>query len=237
VAVPLDVKPLCELAASHRLLIRSGYYVSVVLRAILNEEPYVEVLAWFAVFTRRGVAVTIYLMLAKSWQDLGTYSPAILSLVAILQMLVLIVAAFLTIRQLRDGVRERSLEGFLAISKELDEQETKDARRFIFSSDELNPDALSKEVADRIERVCLAFDHVGVLVAHRLIPKDVAMSMYFEVILRTWQKVRGFVEAERKKRDTRLYMMYFEELVQRADRYHRRRFPNENIYRFWRDNE
>jgi len=177
----------------------------------------------------------VHELLTTIWQELGSSSGAIQALVAILQVCILIVAAFLTIRQLKDAVRERSLEGFLAISAALDKQETKDARRFIFSSDALDPEALSKQDQEKIERVCLAFDHVGVLVIHGLIPRDVAMSMYFEVVLRTWHKVRDFVEAERKKRGTKLYMMYFQRLVQESERYHQRYFRNEKIYQFWGD--
>jgi hypothetical protein len=179
----------------------------------------------------------IHEFILKVWKELESSSGAIQALVAILQMCILVVAAFLTIRQLKDGVRERSLEGFLAISAELDKHETKEARRFIFSSGSLDPEKLSRQDQERIERVCLAFDHVGVLVTHRLIPMDVAMSMYFEVVLRTWHKVHEFIEAERKKRGTTLYMMYFERLVEESDRYHKRNFPQESIYRFWPDED
>jgi hypothetical protein len=79
-----------------------------------------------------------------------------------------------------------------------------------------SPYSLTVEQAKEVENVCVIFDRMGVLVKERLIPKKVAFSMYFDVVLRTWYLVEPFIRHEREQRQNDLWMMYFEDLAEKC---------------------
>lgn len=171
-------------------------------------------------------------MLHEFWLILDRGAGVISAVAAAIQTLVIIIAAWLAIKQLRDAVRARSLTGFQAIWAELNGAEARGDRAFIFAN-EIDPADLDVEDRLKVERVCVTFDFIGVLVYHELVPRDVALSMYFDVVLRTWHRVRAFVLAERRRRGNVLYMMYFERLADTCDKYRRRRFPDEKLLRYF----
>lgn len=136
---------------------------------------------------------------------------AVAAIAAAIQTIVVLVAAVLAIRQLREATRARSLDAFLAISEDLKKEEAVEARKIIYTQ-LANSEILSEEQKKKIESICVTFDKMGVLVKHGLIPKDVAFSMYFDVVLRIWKHVEPFVIQERERRKNDIWMMYFETL-------------------------
>jgi len=145
----------------------------------------------------------------------------IASIAAIIQAVVVIIAVIIALIQLNQGTRARSLDAFLAISQDLRNENIVEARRWIFTKLK-NTRNLTNRQKTKVEALCVIFDKIGVLVKHGLIPKDVAFSMYFDVVLRTWNRVESFIKEERERRKNDLWMMYFEAL-------------NKECLRYWQD--
>ena len=84
-------------------------------------------------------------MLYQFWCALANSSSAITALTAIVQTVIIIIAAGLAIKQLRDGVRARSLDGFRAISEELNREDARLSRQFIYSHNIAPADLTAEE--------------------------------------------------------------------------------------------
>jgi len=140
---------------------------------------------------------------------------------ALIQAIVVLVAVWPAYKQLREAVKVRSLEAFKTIAEDI--QNSAAERRLIYSELAELPNMLEKDKKNFISQmkqdfksnivnVCVTFDKMGVLVKHGLIPKDVAFSIYFDVVIRIWHLVEPFIKQEREKRKSDIWMMYFEEL-------------------------
>lgn len=151
------------------------------------------------------------------------------TVISIIQTITIIIAAGLAVWQLREAARARSLDGFPALAADLENDA--DARLSIYTD---LPELLAKEKDEdkrefisqfsdeqksNIEKVCVTFDRMGVLVIHGLLPKDVAFSMYFDVVLRIWRLVEPYVQQKRQHRENDLWMMYFEKLNEKCWEY------------------
>jgi hypothetical protein len=136
--------------------------------------------------------------------------------VLVVQTAAVLIAARFAIRQLREATRTRALDGFLAISYEIASSEAAASRKLIYTKDFKK---WSDDERHMAEEVCVTFDRMGVLVLHGLIPEDVALSMYFDVILRTWKRLEPFVKKERERRQMDLWMMRFERLAEKCEKH------------------
>lgn len=166
------------------------------------------------------------------------------TLASIIGTITIVIATGIAIWQLREAARARSLDGFVALSEEL--KRDAGARRLIYSELVKLPTMTDKEkkkflsqLTDeqkrQIESVCVTFDRMGVLVMHRLLPKDVAFSMYFDVVLRTWHLVMPFVQEERVRRKNDLLMMYFEELNTECWKYWLKQIKKHREWKYLKD--
>ncbi len=152
------------------------------------------------------------------------------AIAAAIQSLVVFVAFLVAMRQIGEATRSRSLDGFIEISRELNEDSARKDRKFIY--DGLSQD-LSPENFERVERIWVMFDRMGVLVEHGLVPADVALSMYFDVVIKTWIKSKNLINNKRLERDSKIYMMYFQKLVRRCIRHwEKTEFKTEKFFEY-----
>lgn len=163
------------------------------------------------------------------------------TLLSIVGTVTIVVAAAIAIWQIREAARARSLDGFLALAENI--KRDQDARKSIYKelanihhlNDEEKEKLLAKpKLRSAIEQVCVTFDQMGVLVLHGLLPKDVAFSMYFDVILRTWYLVEPFVQAERERRQSDAWMAYYELLNQECWQYWLRLLKKHRKWKYMR---
>lgn len=145
----------------------------------------------------------------------------ITALAAIIEATVVLVAIWPAYKQLREAVKVRSLEAFKIIAEDI--QNIIEERRLIYSelvelpsmTKKVQKDFISQLKEDsknKIIKACYTFDKMGVFVTHGLVPKEVAFSIYFDVVLRIWHLVEPFIKEEREKRKNDIWMMYFEKL-------------------------
>lgn len=144
---------------------------------------------------------------------------------ALIEATVVLIAIWPAYKQLREAVKARSLDAFKTVSEDIKNEVNE--RRLIYSELSELPkmkkgdqiDHISKmkdDLKNKIIKVCVTFDKMGVLVTHGLIPKDVAFSIYFDVVLRIWHLVEPFIKEERKRRESDIWMMYFEKLSEQC---------------------
>lgn len=163
------------------------------------------------------------------------------ALANMIQAIIVVVALPVALRQLRltviqqktandqrqEAANIRTLEAFLTVSSELNSQESRASRRFIYTHlrkmTEAELRSLPEKQFEQVERVCVTFDRLGVLIKKKLMPEEVALSMYFESILKTWYSTQLFIQGERAKRKYPTHYTHFEWLNQRCEVYAKKR--------------
>jgi hypothetical protein len=161
------------------------------------------------------------------------------TIMSIIGTVTIVVAAGIAVWQIREDTRARSLEGFLALAEKM--KKDKEARKCIYDglakihalTDKEKQKLLSDpKLVSEIEKVCVSFDQMGVLIEHRLLPEDVAFSMYFDVILRTWYLVEPYVQAERERRKSDAWMASFETLNKKCLKYWKRQLKKHPEWKY-----
>jgi hypothetical protein len=83
--------------------------------------------------------------------------------------------------------------------------------------------ALPVEWRDNAYRVCYFFDHLGILVAHRMVDERVVVGAFATQAIQVWHVAEPFIRAERRHRADNYspyaspgFLEYYEHLVQRV---------------------
>src|SRR5438552_812894 len=127
-------------------------------------------------------------MSADSWTIVSSISTAVAAvLVAI--------AALVAIYQLREMKTARKMDALMRAFDEASNTETSQARRQVLASYQLPaPGEVPDDLYDMMRTAWLAYDKIGIMVAHKMIPKPLIMEAYFESIISTWQKLKPYIE-------------------------------------------
>jgi hypothetical protein len=121
-------------------------------------------------------------------------------------------------RQWRSARNANAVAAILKLFEEYRTDELRTARRTIFRMPSLSagPDSdlalrnLPDDVRIPAERVAHYFDHVGLLVGHRLVPAKPMISFFGFGCAELWKKLEPYVVAERRLRNVDYYLSYFE---------------------------
>jgi hypothetical protein len=122
-------------------------------------------------------------------------------------------------RQWRTARNANAVAAILKLFEEYRSEELRSARRIIF---QMAPFAqgqtptlrdLPDDVRAAIERVAHFFDHVGLLVGHRLVPAKPMVSFFGFGCVQLWDKVEPYISAERNLRNVSYYLGFFEGLA------------------------
>jgi hypothetical protein len=137
-----------------------------------------------------------------------------------LQIIIFVVTAFIALvtaiialRQVWEAKRARSIDAFLTISSDLSTPEARAARRSIYTQIRLlKAEELTWEQRECVSVVGISFDRLGVAINKGLLPADVALEMYFETVIKTWDSIKHVVVFERKQRGYETHLHNFEYL-------------------------
>jgi hypothetical protein len=143
------------------------------------------------------------------------------------------VAALLyAVRQVQEAKKARVLEAYLIFESRLTSESARLDRRCVYEKDFEDPKAITHEDRETIERVCVTFDILGVLVREELMYRPLVFKPFYDVIIKCWKKTFDFIEFERRpNRKANTYMQDFEYLYLQAEAYRKENgFPEVTIH-------
>ena len=117
--------------------------------------------------------------------------------------------------------------------EELNSQENIEARRKVFQNLQADPEKGIKEMsaADReaVKMVLNSLDRVAFMTQSRWIPDDVIMPWMHPMIAKSWEKLKPYVEYERKRRNEPYYYRYVGELAERTRKWREKNLAETDI--------
>jgi hypothetical protein len=118
--------------------------------------------------------------------------------------------------------QEHKREIITRLFGEINTPEFRKALRFVYSCDgaQLTLDQLPPKRRDQVEMVTAHLDRLGFRLEKGLVPKDESYDLFWDVVLRTAQRLWPHIEDQRKRRDDQRYKGYYEWMVREFKRQH-----------------
>jgi Domain of unknown function (DUF4760) len=153
-----------------------------------------------------------------------------IAIAALLQVLVLIIAALFAKHQISEMKSARSAAIYLSLYEEINSPEAVERRRIVYSSTHNHsvediPETVRKDINNLINQL----DFLGFMVESDLVSLDLIAPFYYGTVIRCWDATREFVMSERLKRST-MFAEYFEKLFVHCKNYVARERPSEHVY-------
>lgn len=122
-----------------------------------------------------------------------------MSIYETIQIIILVVSVFILIRQLSAIRKATALEGFNEIAAALNDSDNRANRNLLYEKKE-KIDELDEDDQKKIKNQIVLLDTLGCLVNKNLIPERVAIEIYWDVIIRSWDACEKWIEKERQKK-------------------------------------
>jgi hypothetical protein len=139
------------------------------------------------------------------------------SLAAISSSAAIIAGGYIAFRQLGEIANSRHLDVADRLFEELNSSENIVARRWIFQNLPDDPQvglpSITPEGQEAVKRVLNSLDHVAFLTQAGWIPPDLVMPWMHPMIAKSWEKLKPYVEYERKRRNEPYYYERNDELA------------------------
>ena len=146
---------------------------------------------------------------------------AISAVSTLVEATVVTATAILVFIQLKEMAAARSLEALSRVFDTVTTEEMSEARRYVLSQELPPPGEASPEVYRKMHKVWVSFDNLGLLVDHGMLPEEIALDMFYDTVVRCWQKLETHIQHERETRGTK-YQKFFEMLYHRSVEHSRR---------------
>jgi hypothetical protein len=126
------------------------------------------------------------------------------------------------VRQVKEARKARVLSAYLTFESRLTSPQARQDRRFIYEKNLDSPATLTPEEREIIERVCVPFDILGVLVREDLMYRPLVFKPFYDVIIKYWIKTFDFICYERNPgRKFQTYMQDFQYLYDQSEEFRR----------------
>lgn len=139
------------------------------------------------------------------------------ALAAISSSAAIIAGGYIAFRQLGEIANSRHLEVANRLFEELNSAENITARRWVFQNlpddPQVGVQALTPEGQEAVKRVLNSLDHVAFLTQAGWIPPDLVMPWMHPMIAKSWEKLKPYVEYERKRRNEPYYYERIDDLA------------------------
>lgn len=155
---------------------------------------------------------------------------AVSSAATVTGAVVVVYAAIVAVRQLKEMTRTRYLEAMLRVYELISSDDARDTRRYIYSELRSTPDALTLEEQRQVEKASVLLDRVGSLVAAGLVPADLVLSSHSTMIANLWDRLEPYIRFHRSQR-YESYVRYFEELAIAAKSFQAKGYSNQSVRR------
>ena len=114
--------------------------------------------------------------------------------------LVILITAILALLQLKEASRARKVAAFTDISRFLQREEIRKARRTLFEIPEKSFKDWTIEEIEEAEKACHPYDLAGIMVSEKLIEENLIVHKWRYSIIRCWEAAEPMVNAYRKDR-------------------------------------
>jgi hypothetical protein len=176
--------------------------------------------------TAVGFVVWLALLAAVWWMAGGATNPAVdfwqitEALSAAVTAAAVIGGGFVAYRQLAEGASTRYMEVADRLFGELNAPENVAARRWVYQKlpddPELGLSGLEPEGRDHVKRTLNSLDRVAFLTQAGWIPEGLIMAWMNPMIVKSWLKLKPYVEHERRARGEPDYYEHAERLGERC---------------------
>jgi D-glycero-D-manno-heptose 1,7-bisphosphate phosphatase len=143
---------------------------------------------------------------------------AISSFSTILASFAVIITIFFTYRQIREMVQARHLEALLEVFNKLTSEDVSKSRRYILANNLPEPGNASPEAYEHMHKVWVSFDNLGLMVHFKMLPKEIALPMFYGQTIKFWNKLEKHIQYEEYIRKT-WYQIYFKEFYELSRQY------------------
>ena len=147
-------------------------------------------------------------------------------------------AGFIAYRELSEAANSRYMDIADRLFEELNSPENIEARRRIFQNLHQDPEIGLKKLKlkdrDAMKKVLNSLDRVSFLTQAGWVPDDIVMPWMHPMIAKSWQKLKPYVEYERKRRNEPYYYRYVGELAERTRKWRAKNLAETDIN--WVDN-
>lgn len=147
---------------------------------------------------------------------------AIVGITTLVQACVVVIAAFVAIRALAENRKHRALSAFIPLYEDLNSAEAVRLRQTVYNLSEISPAELLQEQSEAINQLVNKLDFLGFLIVGGFVQRDMAISLYYGTVIRSWKACQPYVNDQRKKRGTK-FAEYFELLNRECVRYTERK--------------
>lgn len=148
----------------------------------------------------------------------------------VITAIIAIIGLVFALRQVKEAKKARILDAYLVFENRLNDQ--REERNCFYEADLDDPTKLTYEDRYMLERVCVTFDILGVLLREDLMYGPLLFKPFYDVIIKSWKKAHNYIKFERQPyRKTQAYMLDFEYLYHQAEKYRRKNhLPEVEIY-------
>src|SRR5262249_24563216 len=140
----------------------------------------------------------------------------------IIGVVLVIIAAFLALGQLKEMTKAGHLEAMLSVYEMIGSEKARSARAFIYTKLRSQPGEITPEEREKIEDVSVMLDQVGTLATAGLVPIESLLESHCEMIILSWDRLAPYIFYRRRHLD-RTFASHFEQLANSARTYQSRR--------------
>jgi hypothetical protein len=156
------------------------------------------------------------------WSAIGAISSAI-------STLVILVAAVIAMKQLREAAQARHVGALSKVFEDFHSEEARQDKRFIYDNSFDDYSKCSPEIRYRVDRVIELHQRTAFLATLSLIPSDLILEMYSGTYAALWQKLELYVLGKRTETGLTNYGASFEVLAKKAVEYRKKRFGERGV--------
>jgi len=157
---------------------------------------------------------------------IGAIASIVTAIIAVIGIYPLFRSLMQSERSLRFGVYSQILETL---------EKTRQARHLLYDEVPKEPSAtslskLSPDQTEQLDELARAFDKLGLLVKHGVVPLDFVFDFYSRPIVVAWHRLEPHITEERRKRNQPGHMAKFEMLAIEAKKHRDRYHPGEETF-------
>jgi hypothetical protein len=159
--------------------------------------------------------------------DVADLSQVVGAAAAVIQAVVVVIAAIYALGQVRESKKSRSADIALHLFERLHNRSASERRRTLYQEIPAAYPTLTYEQDRIVQDVISDFYMVGYLVEEKLLDFELVAGLYYGSVIRTWQVTEQYIMHERSRRGT-AYAHYFESLYRRCREYQLARRPTDD---------
>ena len=156
-----------------------------------------------------------------NWEWLPINWEAVLAIITTIYTLLIFVTLLYVRKQVKEAAEGRTVQISFAIFNELENEEVRIARRYLYETVPEDiaglPDEKVKQHLEACARALVAFDIVGYLLWQESLDPDPILALYWSAIWKCWKRGEKLIKWARVKRGDPTHLTMFQHLFHISD--------------------